>query len=126
LRERVADILPLARHFISFYGGLNGPRLSNNAESLLASYSWPGNVRELENVMRRLAALYRDDAVIEMADLEPLLSDRTGPAPITNEREDILAALKVAGGNKSRVAELLGVSRKTLYARIKRLGIGLS
>ncbi len=47
LRERVEDIVPLARHFLSFYGGIGGPRLAQDAESLLVSYGWPGNVREL-------------------------------------------------------------------------------
>ena len=125
LRERGADIVPLARHFLGFYGGLNGPRLAPEAESLLASYEWPGNVRELENVMRRLAALCRDDAAIEVHDLMPLLTDRTVPARVVDERDEILVAYRTARGNKSRVAELLGISRKTLYARIKRLGIEL-
>jgi DNA-binding NtrC family response regulator/tetratricopeptide (TPR) repeat protein len=124
LRERSADVLPLARHFLGFYGGLNGPRLSVEAEGLLVSYSWPGNVRELENVMRRLAAMYQE-GMIEVVDLMPLLSDEGAPTRTVDERDEILAAYRTARGNKSRVAELLGVSRKTLYARIKRLGIDL-
>ncbi|HYM80858.1 MAG TPA: sigma 54-interacting transcriptional regulator [Candidatus Limnocylindria bacterium] len=129
LNERREDILPLARHFLTFYGGLDGPRLEVAAESVLLSYSWPGNVRELENVMRRLAALHRGDVHVGADELLPLLSghgpELNGAARATHEREEILSALRVAAGNKSRVAELLGVSRKTLYARIKRLGIEL-
>jgi DNA-binding NtrC family response regulator/Tfp pilus assembly protein PilF len=130
LRERPEDILPLAHHFLSFYGGLDAPRLSCEAESLLRSYAWPGNVRELENVMKRVAALHRDDEVMDTDALMPFLS-RTADAPVGarrvgDERADIISAWERSGGNKSRTASLLGVSRKTLYARIKRLGLELS
>jgi two-component system NtrC family response regulator len=130
LRERIDDIVPLARHFLAFYGGMDGPRLSLGAESVLQSYSWPGNVRELENVMKRVGALHGEGEV-GADDLLPFL---TRPTAITGplgpdagsedaERVQILDAMRQAHGNKSRVAELLGVSRKTLYARLKRLHI---
>jgi len=133
LRERGEDILPLARHFLTFYGGLDGPRLSSDAESVLRSYGWPGNVRELENVMRRVAALHAGPETIDANGLLPFL----GGAPLATppdaqasaldradrERAEIMAALEQTAGNKSRVAEILGVSRKTLYARLKRLRI---
>ena len=129
LRTRQEDILPLAHHFLSFYGGLNGPRLSGEAEALLRSYSWPGNVRELENVMKRVAALHRDDEIMDTDTLLPFLSRPaeipTGPKRGNDERAEILSAWERAGGNKSQAAALLGVSRKTLYARLKRLGLQL-
>jgi DNA-binding NtrC family response regulator len=125
LRERIEDIVPLARHFMSFYGGLEGPRLAPDAESLLVSYGWPGNVRELENVMKRIAALHGSSGEIDATGIMPLLSEP--PARVTaiadrrtHERDEILAAWRQAHGNKSRLADLLGVSRKTLYARLKR------
>jgi DNA-binding NtrC family response regulator/tetratricopeptide (TPR) repeat protein len=131
LRERSDDILPLARHFLAFYGGIDGPRLTRGAESVLSSYGWPGNVRELENVMKRLAALHGEGSV-DAETLLPFLSQPVsihGPLAPGATREDaertrILEAIRQAHGNKSRVAELLGVSRKTLYARMKRLSIG--
>ncbi len=130
LRERIEDIVPLARHFLSFYGGLDGPRLSQDAESLLISYGWPGNVRELENVMKRLAALHAGQGELDTRALLPLLSEP--PARVsaqadrrTQERDEIVSAWRQAHGNKSRLAELLGISRKTLYARIKRLDLTL-
>ena len=130
LRERVEDIVPLARHFLSFYGGLDGPRLAQDAESLLISYGWPGNVRELENVMKRLAALHAGQGELDSNALLPLLSEP--PARVsaaadrrTQERDEIVAAWRQAHGNKSRLAGLLGISRKTLYARIKRLDLSL-
>jgi DNA-binding NtrC family response regulator len=130
LRERVDDIVPLARHFLSFYGGLEGPRLSHDGESLLVSYGWPGNVRELENVMKRLAALHSDSGELDARAILPLLAD---PPPRSSEqadrraseRDEIVTAWRQAHGNKSRLADLLGVSRKTLYARLKRLDLKL-
>ncbi len=132
LRERAADIVPLAHHFLTFYGGLEGPRLAPDAEAVLASYPWPGNVRELENVMKRLAALH--SGAIDAAVVLPLLSGGEGDAaPTTSrpesraraERDAILLAWSEAAGNKSRLAQLLGISRKTLYERIRRHGLTL-
>ena len=130
LRERPEDILPLAHHFLSFYGGLEGPRLSREAESVLRSYAWPGNVRELENVMKRVSALHRADELLDTDALMPFLSRIPEPIGATPRRPDdertaLIAAWERAGGNKSRAAQLLGVSRKTLYARMKRLGVTL-
>ncbi|TMQ72011.1 MAG: tetratricopeptide repeat protein [Candidatus Eisenbacteria bacterium] len=129
LRERPDDILPLARHFLDFYGGMDGPRLTREAESVLRSYPWPGNVRELENVMKRVAALHRADDTLDAEALLPFLSRATearlGPRRPDDERAAIETAWKDAGGNKSRLALMLGVSRKTLYARLKRLGLQL-
>ncbi len=127
LRERREDIVPLARHFLAFYGGIDGPRLGSGAEAILASYAWPGNVRELENVMKRVAALSAGNQAIEALDLLAYLEpgDSTG-RPVESERSRILSAFAEAAGNKSRTAEILGVSRKTLYARLRRLGIELN
>jgi transcriptional regulator with PAS, ATPase and Fis domain len=127
LRERREDILPLARHFLAFYGGLEGPQLGAEAEGVLLAHAWPGNVRELENVMKRVAALHAGDRTIGAGDLLPFLSEVRGScaAAAPDERGAILAAYERSGGNKSRLAEILGVSRKTLYARLKRLGIDL-
>jgi DNA-binding NtrC family response regulator/tetratricopeptide (TPR) repeat protein len=130
LRERVEDIVPLAKHFVSFYGGLDGPRLAHDGESLLVSYGWPGNVRELENVMKRLAALHSDSGELDARAILPLLADPPQRASEqadrrASERDDIVTAWRQAHGNKSRLADLLGISRKTLYARLKRLDLKL-
>ena len=130
LRDRQEDIVPLARHFLSFYAGLEGPKLSRDAEAVLGSYAWPGNVRELENVMRRVAALHASTSLVDSESLLPFLGGASTPmAPsldsAVDERGRILMALEEAGGNKSRLAKMLGVSRKTLYARIKKLNISL-
>lgn len=129
LRERGDDIVPLARHFLSFYGGLEGPRLTSDAEAVLGSYGWPGNVRELENVMKRVAALHAGTRDIDAHTILPFLSEPALAEPrrtaAAAERDAILTTWREAHGNKSRLATLLGVSRKTLYARIKRLGLEL-
>jgi two-component system response regulator HydG len=128
LRERRDDIVPLARHFLAFYGGLEGPRLAADSEAILMSYAWPGNVRELENVMKRLSALHGGSGEVSAIELLPFLSHPAPSSPAgiaADDRAEILAAFAQARGNKSRVAELLGVSRKTLYARLKRLGLEL-
>jgi DNA-binding NtrC family response regulator len=123
LSERSADILPLARHFLAFYGGIEGPRMTTDAEALLNAHRWPGNVRELENVMKRVAALHAGEGEITMQVLLPLLAhherDATPERPL-DERAALIDALERAAGNRSRAAGMLGISRKTLYARIKR------
>src|SRR4029079_15773220 len=99
------------------------------AEAVLQTYAWPGNVRELENVMKRLGALHAGDGVLGAATLLPFLASmapaRYEPAngAPRDVREAIRSAWSRAGGNKSRLAALLGVSRKTLYARLKRLDL---
>jgi DNA-binding NtrC family response regulator/Tfp pilus assembly protein PilF len=129
LRERLDDIVPLARHFLAFYGGFHGPRLSADAEAVLLSHGWPGNVRELENVMKRVGALHAGAERLDATALLPFLLQTSPAQPARagaeEERAAILAAYEQAGHNKSRVAELLGISRKTLYARLKRLHIAL-
>ena len=128
LRERPDDIIPLAHHFLAFYSGLEGPRLTRDAEAVLRSYAWPGNVRELENVMKRVAALHAGETAVDANALLPFLDQGSGAAGVrrtadADERTAILAAWREADGNKSRAAAILGVSRKTLYARLHRLGI---
>jgi transcriptional regulator with PAS, ATPase and Fis domain len=130
LRDRQDDIVPLAHHFLTFYGGLEGPRLARDAEAVLRSYSWPGNVRELENVMKRVAALHTDGRQVSAASLLPFLMAYSTPTETiadreTGERARILSAFEEVRGNKSELAKLLGVSRKTLYARMRRLDIHL-
>lgn len=84
LRERRADILPLARHFLGDYGqrlGTGIPNLSPGAEEALFNYSWPGNIRELENVIHR-ATLVSRDLLVQPADLAlPVQKASAQPSP---------------------------------------------
>jgi len=127
LSERREDVIPLARHFLGFYGGPSAPALTADGEALLRTYDWPGNVRELENVIRRIAALHPEGDAVDAASLWPLLAAAdlppTAGVRVDDERKELLRAIEDASGNKSRAAERLGVSRKTLYARLKRLGL---
>jgi len=118
LAARPADILPLAQHFL-------GPELtlSDDARQALLRHSWPGNVRELRNVVER-ARLLVSGRQVQAADLNLPTHKALGP----NEEEGLTraaieASLRAAGGNVSRAAASLGLSRQALYRRMERLGM---
>ena len=102
-----------------------GLRLTPEAEQVILGYEWPGNVREMENLMERMAIL--SDDVIEADDL-PITS--SGPArPVLFkeiERQAILDALQANGGNRTKTAQQLGISLRTLQYRLKDYGIATS
>jgi len=139
LRERVPDILPLARHFLALHGareGRPGCRLSPAAESLLVTHGWPGNVRELENEVQRALALAEPGALITPRLLSPRVLgvvealDRGGRRGETLhealERVEawlIRRALTHNAGRRAVTARKLGVTREGLYKKMKRLGI---
>nr|WP_042674331.1 sigma-54 dependent transcriptional regulator [Methylobacterium sp. B34] len=134
LRERLADIVPLAEHFLV----PSGKRLSGGAASRLLAYEWPGNVRELRNVVERAAMLVRGGVIAaEAIDLPTARPDRRGedgaadwlagdlPGAVARlERTMIAAALREANGNRARAARRLGIQRQLLYAKIERYGLG--
>jgi DNA-binding NtrC family response regulator len=143
LRERGEDIMLLANHFASEIGReLRGreAQLSTEAIAALRRHQWPGNVRELENAIER-ACIISDSLVLEPSDLglgpesatasetlEQLdlsgtLSDVAHRALGLVERKKIARALEANLGNKSKTAEDLGVSYKTLLNKIKEYGI---
>jgi len=134
LRERGEDILLLARHYATkFTEELGKPpaRLSDDALQVLRSYGWPGNVRELENVVQRLV-LMTDGDLIEVPDLPTLMRfsalRKTGFTRTLAEVEGeyIRNVLASAGGNKTRAAEILGIDRKTLREKLKKVEKSLS
>jgi len=134
LRERGEDILLLARHYATkFTEELGKPpaRLSDDALQVLRSYGWPGNVRELENVVQRLV-LMTDGDLIEVPDLPTLMRfsalRKTGftRTLAAVEGEYIRNVLASAGGNKTRAAEILGIDRKTLREKLKKVEKSLS
>jgi len=122
LADRGADILPLARHFL-------GPsqQLSEDAAAALLAHDWPGNVRELRNSIERATLLARQ-ALVTAADLNlPVPQRPPGEAESSRRgtegdpsRELIETSLREAGGNISRAAQILGLSRQALYRRIER------
>jgi DNA-binding NtrC family response regulator len=128
LVRRVADIVPLARHFLGTYRlehDRPGLELGAAAIRALEDHPWPGNVRELENRIRR-ACLVAAGHRIEVADLGLGTGSGAGqaqPPGAADERARIEAALRDAGGVVSRAADSLGLSRQALYRRMERLGI---
>ena len=134
LRERHADILPLARLLLAeaaFRMKRDVEGFSPEVADRLLRYPWPGNVRELENAMERAAALVRSKRV-ELEDLPREVRD--APADVLRvggdvepleevERRYILAALDKNEGNQTRTAKQLQIGTATLYRRLKRYGV---
>jgi DNA-binding NtrC family response regulator len=118
LRERVDDILPLARYFLA-----GQKSLSREAEQLLCQYSWPGNVRELQNVCQR-AVLLSTGNTINAMDLG-LDTEQTTKQRVLDDiaRLDIEQALAAHQGVVSRAAKALGITRQALYRRMEFYGI---
>jgi Nif-specific regulatory protein len=135
LRERKSDLILLADHFTEKYAEKNGKlikRISTPALDLLTSYSWPGNVRELENCIER-AVILSTDMVIHSYNLPPSLqsavSTNTGPTTTLEaalsrlEKELIVEALKIAGGNMAAAARRLGITERQIGLRVHHYGI---
>ncbi|MFL5562926.1 MAG: sigma-54-dependent transcriptional regulator [Gemmatimonadaceae bacterium] len=129
LRDRALDIPLIADHFLHRYGGANPPKLSDEAVAALQAYQWPGNVRELRNVIER-AVLLSNGGVIYSRDL-PLTSTPVGEngrgagGELTLEeleRRHIEAVLHQANWHQGRAANVLGISSKTLYRKIREYG----
>jgi two-component system response regulator FlrC len=132
LRQRVQDILPLARHFLSRIAvrfGRHSLTLSGAAESRLTRYSWPGNIRELENIVQR-AVILAPAETVEVDHL--LLQDETvaqiervtsGSAPLdikSLEKRHILEALAAVSGSRKQAAQRLGMSERTLRHKLQQ------
>ena len=132
VRERKVDIPALTDHFIEqfnrrFQRAVKG--VAPDAMAALMAYDFPGNVRELENLLERAYALGARE-VIAPADLPPLsspppeaLSLEDMPTVAQAERRLIFRALQVSGKDRDRAARILGISRRTLYRRLKHYGV---
>jgi two-component system NtrC family response regulator len=135
LRDRLADIIPLAEYFLTLStGGVK--RLSAGAAARLLAHPWPGNVRELLNAMKRVATLVRRP-VIAAADLDFLVERPcvestdwlTGTLPEAVSRVEVALirrALDACQGNRAQAAERLGIRRQLLYQKLARYGLDLS
>jgi DNA-binding NtrC family response regulator len=136
LRKRVADIKPLAEHFVSHYANHMGRRpisLSPEAIDRLQAHTWPGNVRELENAIER-ALIFCQGEEIQPADL-PLevcmppveafqsLESSDDMSMETMEQAHIIRVLEHCQWNRSRAARELGIGYNTLWRKMKRYGI---
>jgi two-component system response regulator AtoC len=131
LRERKEDIPLLAQFFLKKFAVENNKQISDfspEATDFLLKYEWPGNVRELENAIERAVILARgpnievNDLPRETASLARMASPAENLREV--EKEHILNVLKEAGDNYSRAARILGISRVTLYNKMKAYGLG--
>jgi DNA-binding NtrC family response regulator/HAMP domain-containing protein len=133
LTERGNDIILLARHFLSRFAAEQGKEIeefSPEAIRLLLDYPWPGNVRELENTIEHAAVLAKGKR-IEPSDLPPAFMQARGPLSgatrlaniIEHEIRLLEETLEECGWNKKLAAERLGISRTTLYTKIKKYQI---
>ncbi len=139
LRDRVEDIVPMAEAMLTDMNQKHGRRVSGLAPSLLdrlMAYHWPGNARELRNTIERAVILCQDGCPLDAGHLSPgfgklqvqtaqpsdasLVPVRVGTTVDQAERLLILRTLEATGQNKTRAAEILGVSLKTLHNKLKQ------
>jgi two-component system response regulator AtoC len=140
LRERRSDIPILANWFLERLAPGRDASVSSNAMKALLAYDWPGNVRELENCLERAVAL-GDQQLIDLGDLPPSIARAEAPEkaarfemsasgdPTTDlediERATIQRVFVQVNGDKALAGKMLGISRATLYRKLKRYNIGL-
>ena len=137
LNERPLDIVPIANYLLHRHCETIGgqvPTLSKSAEQRLKSYQWPGNVRELENVIQR-ALILQNGEFIQLSDLQLDITASNNASSISDNAQDqrlgdgvknhefqlILDALDKFTGNRSKVAESLGVSPRTLRYKLAKM-----
>ena len=144
LRERRSDIAPLVHYFLDRFAPGKDITISPAAMKMMFQYEWPGNVRELENCIERAVAL-GDQDVIEVSDLPQAVRQRQEQnAPADSlafagdlvessntdleelERDTIQRVFEQVKGDKARARKMLGISRATLYRKLKRYNIGLA
>ncbi len=143
LRDRRADIVTLVRHFIQLYNKKLSKKISGISEealSCLEQYHWPGNVRELENVIERALTLELAE-FIQKDRLPDKVRNQTTPTPTSHphldveagielesylnevERQFLLRALELAGGNQKKAAGILHLSYRSYRHRMERLKV---
>jgi len=134
LRERIGDAVLLARHFLDKYSKQHSRPIRGFATDALAAievYNWPGNVRELENKVKR-AVIMAEGKHVQVEDLElsPPLEHEVNPYNLREVRDNaervaLIRALSNVDGNLSHAAELLGITRPTLYALLSKYNLKL-
>ncbi|GJM43582.1 MAG: sigma-54-dependent Fis family transcriptional regulator [Gemmatimonadota bacterium] len=131
LRERMEDLGELVAHFFERCD-YRGPGLDPKARASLEGYDWPGNLRELRNVVER-AVILAGSGPVTLAEIHIPERRRAEPGAAPDEttlsqteERMIREALERAGGNKSKAARLLGITRRALYGRLEKYGMDAS
>jgi DNA-binding NtrC family response regulator len=125
LKDRSGDIPLLVNRFLKEFGGKS---VSSEAMKALEAYSWPGNVRELRNAVEKMSVLSTtgeigiDDVPDEIKGASATLLSTEGTLGDT-EKAKILAVLDEVGGNRTKAAEKLGISRRTIYRKLEEYGL---
>ena len=137
LRDRRSDIPVLVHHFLDRYARGENLQVTAAAMKSLLQYDWPGNIRELENCVARAVTL-GDHRTIDVGDLPPAIRSESSLPSMTSiedsaslsttalaemERMTILRVFEQAGGDKALAGKMLGISRATLYRKLKRYNI---
>lgn len=140
LRERQADILPLAEYFAKLYEqkfAHKVPPFSHRIQKLLLHYDWPGHIRQLENIIRRFVVVGDEESIVEdlRGDGSPVVLDeipgseslslkqRTNMAVRELERKLILESLQAHNWNRKEVAQHLQISYRSLYLKLQQAGV---
>jgi DNA-binding NtrC family response regulator len=130
LRDRGNDIIVLAEFFLKKFAGKYdkpGMRINQAAQDKLLKYQWPGNIRELQHTIEK-AVILGDSLVLKPEDffLRPVLSGKFDDQDVTieeMEKQMIINAIDKSAGNMSSASENLGITRQTLYNKIKKYGL---
>jgi len=129
LADRREDLPLLQRHFLERFSTMYGKTIrgiSRRAQAVLARYTWPGNIRELENVLGN-ACLMADTDFVDISDLPVLRDNERAPLPPglvsleQVEQQHVKRVLEAVGGDKQRAAEILGISRATVYSFLAKM-----
>jgi len=135
LRERGGDVPLLLQHMIARYGKGRAYQVSGPTMNLLERYPWPGNVRELENAVQRAVALAGESLELSrdhLLPLDPRWRGATEPPETVRPLREVLReaetahlkrALELTGGHRTQTAELLGISRKVLWEKLRDFGL---
>ena len=129
LRDRQDDILLLLNHYLAVFNEENGKHFEGftpEAYKILAAYDWPGNIRELRNLVERMVVLSLGK-MLDAGDIPEQVREKTGDGEVKinadltvdeMEKQMIIQALEKTGGNRTKAAEKLGISRRTLHRKL--------
>lgn len=128
LAERLVDLPDLVTHFTERFSAAEGfdpPEITDEFIAVLGRHSWPGNIRELENLIERLLVVHRPSVLSPGLLFEEAPDRFCADGLDDKEKNETLLALERAHGKKTEAARLLGISRRTLYYRLVKLGISV-